>query len=145
VIVSAARVIRLGLLLTLALAVPAVAVAAGVRGGTGAASAALGLGIVVVFFTISKLAVGAVARRAPHHLLAAALGTYVVKIALLGALLVSLQDSSALDLQSFAWSIFGGVFVWMGAELWVATHTRVPFFDPERPGAWDPARRPPAR
>ncbi|SNQ48590.1 putative ATP synthase protein I [Frankia canadensis] len=144
-IVPAARVIRLGLLLTVALAVPALAVAVGLRGGKGVLSAGLGIVIVVAFFTISKLAVGAVARRAPHHLLAAALGTYAVKIVLLGALLVAIQDSSALDLPAFAWSIFGGVFVWMGAELWVATHTRVPFYDPERPGAWDPARRPPAR
>ncbi|MCM3921107.1 hypothetical protein ND748_05370 [Frankia sp. AiPs1] len=144
-IVPAARVIRLGLLLTLALALPAVAISAGLRGGTGALSAALGLAIVVAFFTISKLAVGAVARRAPHLLLPAALGTYALKIAVLGAVLLGLQDSSTLDLQAFAWSIFAGVFAWMGAELWVATHTRVPFFDPDRPGAWDAARRPPTR
>jgi ATP synthase protein I len=144
-IVPAARVIRLGMLLTAALAVPAVGISAGLRGGSGALAAALGLAIVVAFFSISKLAVGAVARRAPHHLLPAALGTYALKIALLGALLLAIQDSSALDLPAFAWSIFAGVFVWMGAELWVATHTRVPFFDPDRPGAWDATRRPPVR
>jgi ATP synthase protein I len=89
------------------------------------------------------VAVGAVARRAPHLLLPAALGTYAAKVALLGVLLVVIQDTEALDLPAFAWSIFAGVFGWMGAELWVATHTRMPFYDPERPGAWDASRRPP--
>ncbi|MCM3886373.1 hypothetical protein [Frankia sp. R82] len=144
-IVPAARVIRLGLLLTGALALPAIALAAVLRGGTAVVSVVVGLAIVVAFFSISKLAVGAVARRAPHHLLAAALGTYALKIGLLGALLLGIQDTDTLDLPAFAWTIFVGVFVWMGAELWVATHTRVPFYDPQRPGAWDAGRRPPVR
>ncbi|ABD13067.1 hypothetical protein ThrDRAFT_01872 [Frankia casuarinae] len=142
-IVPAARVIRLGAALTGVLAVPAVGLAAVLRGGTGALSAAVGLMIVMAFFGISKVAVGAVARRAPHLLLPAALGTYAAKVALLGVLLVVIQDTEALDLPAFAWSIFAGVFGWMGAELWVATHTRMPFYDPERPGAWDASRRPP--
>ncbi len=143
-IVPAVRVIRLGLALTAALALPAVGLAAILRGGSGAVSAVLGLVIVVVFFSVSKIAVGAVARRAPQHLLAAALGTYIFKIVVLGGVLLSLQNNSTLDLPALAWTIFTGVFVWMGAELWVATHTRVPFYDPDRPGAWDPAHQPPA-
>lgn len=144
-IVSVARVIRLGMLLTAALAVPAVALAAVLGGGAGALGAAVGLVIVAAFFSISKVAVGAVARRAPHLLLPAALGTYIVKIVLLGALLIALDGTETLDLPSFAWSIFVGVFVWMGAELWVATHTRVPFYDPAAPRAMDAAKQPPAR
>ncbi|CAO5173450.1 ATP synthase protein I [Frankia sp. AiPs1] len=144
-IVPAARVIRLGVLITALLALPAVGISAAVRGGTAVVSVLVGLAIVVAFFSISKLAVGAVARRAPQHLLPAALGTYALKIAILGGVLLSIQDTDTLDLPSFAWSIFAGVFAWIGAELWVATHTRVPFYDPEQPGAFEARRRPPAR
>jgi ATP synthase protein I len=129
--VSGGRVIRLGLALTGVLAVPAFAVAAGTGGGAGVVAAALGLVVVVAFFSVSKIVVGAVARRSPAMLLPAAMGTYLAKIALLGVLLLVLRDVEAIDLVTFAWTIFVGVFVWLAAEIWVATHTRVPFFDPE--------------
>jgi ATP synthase protein I len=139
--VAGGRVIRLGLALTGVLAVPAFAVAASTGGGAGVAAVALGLAVVVAFFGVSKIVVGAVARRSPTMLLPAAMGTYLAKIALLGVLLLALRDVEAIDLVTFAWTIFAGVFVWMAAELWVATHTRVPFFDPEAFRARERERR----
>ncbi|MBL7493145.1 hypothetical protein, partial [Frankia sp. AgW1.1] len=99
-------------------------------GGAGAAGALVGSAVVAGFFSMGKLAVALVARRAPHLLLPAALGTYTGQIGLLGILLVSLDGVEAIHLLTLAWTVFVGVFGWMGAELWVATHTRVPFFDP---------------
>ncbi|MBL7499720.1 hypothetical protein I6A84_16280 [Frankia sp. CNm7] len=127
---ATAPVIRLGAAVSAAVAVPAVALGAAVKGWPGAYAALLGIGVVVAFFSISKIAVGFVGRRAPHLLLPAALGTYLVKIALLGVLLVSLSGVEAIHLLTLAWTVFAGVFGWIGAEMWVATHTRVPFFDP---------------
>lgn len=123
-------VIRLGLAVTAVVAAVAIPLGAALRGGAGAGAALLGVGVVVAFFSISKLAVGRVARRAPYLLLPAALGTYVVKIMLLGVLLVALQGTDTVDLPTLAWTVFAGVLGWVGTELWVATHTRVPFFDP---------------
>lgn len=122
--------IRAGLAATVALAVPAVGVATAVSGGAGAFGAVIGLAVVAAFFVASKVVVGTVANRAPHLLLPAAMGTYVVKILLLGVLLVSVDGVDAIHTLSMAWSVFVGVFAWMGVELWFATHTRLPFYDP---------------
>lgn len=123
--------LRLGLVVCAVIAVPAVALGAALRGGAGAAAALLGIAVVVAFFGMGKLAVARVARTAPHLLLPAALGTYTAQIGLLGMLLIALDGVEAIHLPTLAWTVFVGVFGWIGAELWVATHTRVPFFDPE--------------
>ncbi len=123
--------IRAGLVVTAILAVPSAGIAAAARGGSGVAGAALGLAVVAVFFTASKVVVALAARYAREFLLPAALGTYVVKIFLLGVLLVTVADVDEIDVLALAWAVFVGVFGWVGAELWVATQTRVPFFDPE--------------
>jgi ATP synthase protein I len=123
-------VLRLGLVISAVIAVPAVALGAVLAGGAGAAGALVGIAVVAGFFSIGKLAVAVVARRAPHLLLPAALGTYTGQIGLLGVLLLALNGVEAIHLLTLAWTVFVGVFGWMGAELWVATHTRVPFFDP---------------
>ncbi len=129
-IVSAGRTIKLGLGVLVIIAVPGLVAAGFARGVAGIVAVALGLCLVGFFFTVSKVAVSVVARRARAMVLPAALGTYLMKIVILGALLVNLEGSSAIDLTAFAWAIFGGVFGWLGAELWVATHIRVPFYDP---------------
>jgi len=85
---------------------------------------------VVGFFALGKLAVAWVARTAPQLLLPAALGTYVAQTGLLGILLLALDGVTAIHLPTLAWTVFAGVFGWIGAELWVATHTRVAFYDP---------------
>jgi ATP synthase protein I len=125
------RTIRTGLAVLGVLAVPTLVLAGVLRGGAGVAGAALGLVLVAAFFALSKLVVGAVARRAPAMLLPAAVSTYVAKIIILGGLLISLENTTVINLLAFAWSIFVGVLAWVGAELWVATHTRLPFFEPE--------------
>jgi ATP synthase protein I len=124
--------LRAGLAATAAVGAVVAVVAVAVAGGGGLAGAALGTAVVGAFFAASKVAVGLVARRAPALLLPAALGTYLVKILALGILLVSLRDTAAstLDVRWLAWSVLAGVVGWMAAEVWVATHTRVAFYDP---------------
>ncbi|WP_241834968.1 hypothetical protein [Pseudofrankia asymbiotica] len=135
---TSAPIIRLGLMISAVIAVVAVALGASLRGWAGVAAASLGIGIVVVFFSVSKIAVGFVARRAPHLLLPAALGIYGFKIFLLGVLLVALDGVEAVNLPTLAWTVLAGVVGWVGAELWAATHTRVPFFDPATFATRDP-------
>ncbi|WP_239405161.1 hypothetical protein [Frankia sp. Cj3] len=140
-IVSAGRTIRLGLGVLAIIALPGLVAAGVARGTAGIVAVALGLCLVGFFFTASKVVVSVVARRARAMVLPAALGTYLMKIVILGALLVSLEGSSTIDLTAFAWAIFVGVFGWLGAELWVATHTRVPFYDPALFRAREDSRR----
>ncbi|SBW28337.1 hypothetical protein [Protofrankia symbiont of Coriaria ruscifolia] len=140
-ITAAGRTIRVGLLVLAVIALPAFTVAGFSRGPAGLAAVALGLVLVASFFTVSKVAVSVVARRMRAMVLPTALGTYLIKIVILGALLVTLEGSSAIDLAAFAWAVLTGVLGWLGAELWVATHTRVPFYDPEVFRARDDSRR----
>jgi len=127
---SSAPIIRAGSLVSAVIAAGAVALGAGLRGWAGTAAALLGVVIVVIFFSTSKMAVGFVGRRRPQLLLPAALGIYGFKILLLGVLLVLLDGVEAVNLPTLAWTVLAGVIGWVGAEVWVATHTRVPFFDP---------------
>jgi ATP synthase protein I len=124
------RVLRLGLMISAVIAVAAIALGAALNGGAGAAGALVGIAVVAGFFSLGKLAVALAARRAPHLLLPAALATYTGQVGLLGVLLIALDGVEAIHLLTMAWTVFVGVFGWIGAELWVATHTRVPFFDP---------------
>jgi ATP synthase protein I len=129
-IISTWPAIRTGLAVTAVLAVPSAGLAAAVRGGSAVVGALLGLVVVAVFFTVSKVVIATVARYAREFLLPAALGAYVMKIILLGVFMLTLAD--AVDVPALAWAVFVGVFGWVGAELWVATHTKVPFFEPRR-------------
>ncbi len=140
-ITAAGRTIRVGLLVLAAIALPALVVAGFFRGPAGLAAVALGLVLVASFFTASKVAVSVVARRMRAMVLPTALGTYLIKIVILGALLVALEGSTTIDLTAFSWAVLAGVLGWLGAELWVATHTRVPFYDPEAFRARDDPRR----
>ncbi|WP_250281273.1 MULTISPECIES: hypothetical protein [unclassified Frankia] len=130
-ITAAGRTIRTGLLVLAAVAVPALPVAGFARGADGLAAVAAGLALVGLFFTASKVAISVVARRMRAMVLPAALGTYLLKVIILGVLLVALEGSEDVDLIAFSWAVLVGVLGWVGAELWVATHTRVPFYDPD--------------
>ncbi|AEH11128.1 MULTISPECIES: hypothetical protein [Protofrankia] len=130
-ITAAGRTVRTGLLVLAAVAVPALPIAGFARGADGLAAVAAGLVLVALFFTASKVAVSVVARRMRAMVLPAALGTYLMKTIILGVLLVTLEGSDSVDLIAFSWAVLVGVLGWVGAELWVATHTRVPFYDPD--------------
>jgi ATP synthase protein I len=126
------RTIMVGLVLTAVAMIPAAGLAGLLEGGGAVLAAVLGLALPGAFFATSKLVLAAVARRWPHALLLTALATYVFKIAILGVVLVSVQHIQDTWLTCFAWSVLAGVVVWVAAEIWVATHTRVPFYDPSR-------------
>ncbi|WP_018639307.1 hypothetical protein [Parafrankia elaeagni] len=137
-IATALPALRAGLCMMAALLAVVLAVAGAVRGAAGAAGAALAVGLVAAFFALGKLALVAVARRgATTMLLPAALGVYAAKVCVLGVVLLALRDVTAIDLQSFAWSIMAATLCWVGAEVWVAARLRVPFYDP---ATFDPAR-----
>ena len=70
------------------------------RDGRAAAWALAGLAIVAAFFSVSAYAVAAAGRVSDSLTLPVALGTYVLKIALLGVLLVSIRDQPWLDPQA---------------------------------------------
>jgi len=122
--------LRAGVLVTAvlaALAGPAVWV---LRGGRAALWVLAGLAIVAVFFSVSALAVARAGRIADELTLPVALTTYVIKIALLGALLVTVRDSAALDAPALAWSVLGGTVAWTGVHLRRVWTARLYYVDP---------------
>jgi ATP synthase protein I len=150
---STSRALLTGLAATAVAGAPVLVAGWLVAGGAGLAGAGFGVGLVAAFFSVSKLVLALVARHAPSLLLPAALGTYLVKIVALGIVLVGIDGSGAIDLTWLAWAVLTGVVAWVAAELWVATHTHVPFYDPAayraaHPGTADrppPAAREPRR
>ena len=110
--------VRAGLATTAALAVVGVPVTWLVRGGWAAGWVLAGLAIVAAFFSVSAYAVAAAGRVSDSLTLPVALGTYLLKIALLGVLLVALRDEPWVDRKPF------GLAIAIGTVAWTVVHAR---------------------
>jgi hypothetical protein len=110
--------VRAGLLTTAVLAAVGGPLAWLVRGGRAAGWVLAGLAIVAVFFAVGAYAVAAAGRVSDSLTLPVALGTYVVKIGLLGVLLVALRGRPWLDPRPF------GLAIAIGTVAWTVVHAR---------------------
>jgi ATP synthase protein I len=110
--------LRAGLVTTGVLAVVGAPLTWLVRDGRAAGWVLLGLAIVAVFFSAGAYAVAAAGRVSDSLTLPVALGTYLLKIALLGVLLVWLRDKSWLDPKPF------GIAIAVGTVAWTVVHAR---------------------
>ena len=110
--------LRAGLLTTGVLAVVGVPLTWLVLDGRAAGWALVGLAIVAVFFSAGAYAVAAAGRVSDSLTLPVALGTYLLKIALLGVLLVALRDQPWLDRRPF------GLAIAIGTVAWTVVHAR---------------------
>ena len=110
--------LRAGLLTTGVLAVVGVPLTWLVLDGRAAGWVLVGLAIVAVFFSAGAYAVAAAGRVSDSLTLPVALGTYLLKIALLGVLLVWLRDKSWLDPKPF------GIAIAVGTVAWTVVHAR---------------------
>jgi CHASE2 domain-containing sensor protein len=110
--------VRAGLVTTALLAVLGAPVAWLVRDGRAAAWVLVGLAIVAAFFSVGAYAVALAGRVSDSLTLPVALGTYLVKITLLGVLLVWLRGQPWLDPKPF------GLAIAAGTVAWTAVHAR---------------------
>ncbi len=108
--------LRAGLVTTGGLAVIGVPLTWLVRDLRAAAWVVAGLAVVVAFFSVSAYAVAAAGRVSDSLTLPVALGTYLVKIILLGVLLVAVRGQPWLDPQAFGFSVLAGTFAWTGVH-----------------------------
>jgi hypothetical protein len=104
--------VRAGLLTTGVLAVVAAPLVWLLRDARAAAWVLAGLAIVAVFFSASAYAVAAAGRIADSLTLPVALGTYLIKVVLLGILLVALRDQPWLDRRPFGLAVLAGTLAW---------------------------------
>jgi ATP synthase protein I len=129
------RMVRGAVLAALAAAAATTAVAWVVAGPAGAVGALAGAGVAIAFFGVTFLVVGAAARVSDQLMLPAALGAYVLKLAGLGLLFVTLRHAAALNRTAFALSAVIGTCAFLGAELAIAARARIPYVDEPRGSA----------
>jgi hypothetical protein len=123
-------IVRRGLLVA-----PVVVLAAGlVRGWDGAASAAIALGIVLVNFLAAAAIMTRAAKSGPTAIGAAALGGYVLRLAVIVVALVLLRHQPWIDLPTLGFVIVGthlGLLVW--EMKYVSLTLAAPGLKPARP------------
>jgi len=109
-------------------------VAALLGGVPGALSALLGAAVVLGCFGLGQWAVIAVSRWNKDLFLAANLLGFVVKMAVLGILLVTLGQSplmAGLDDQAFVYSALACVLVWLGGQVRAISKAKILHVDPD--------------
>ncbi|WP_017580862.1 hypothetical protein [Nocardiopsis valliformis] len=133
-----ARILRGAALPSAACGVLAIAVSALFAGAAGALSSALAAVIVLACFGLGQWAVILVTRRNKDLFLAANLLGFVVKMALLGVLLVTLGNSplmADLSRNAFVYSALAVVLVWLGGQTLATSKAKIPHVEPdESPG-----------
>ena len=100
------------------------------RDGRAAAWVAVGLAIVAAFFSLGALAVAAAGKLGDGLTLPAALGTYLIKIVLLGVLMVSVRGQPWLDGPALGLSVLVGTLVWTGVHIRRVWTAKVYYVDP---------------
>lgn len=113
---------------------PLVLLVAAVRGWDGVASAAIALGIVLVNFLAAAAIMTRAAKSGPTAIGAAALGGYVLRLAVIVVALVLLRHQPWIDLPTLGFVIVGthlGLLVW--EMKYVSLTLAAPGLKPARP------------
>jgi hypothetical protein len=114
--------LRAGLLASLPAAGLAAVVVGLVIGWAAAVSVLLGAAVVALFFCLSGAVIAWAGRVGDAFTLPAALGTFVIKVAVIGAVFESLPDDGWLDLRVLGWTVIAGALFWSVVQSrWVWT------------------------
>jgi hypothetical protein len=125
--------LRSGLATTGVLAAVGVPGAWLLRDGRAAAWVAVGLAVVAAFFCAGALAVAAAGRLGDELTLPAALGTYAIKVVLLGVLMVSVRGQPWLDPAALGLSVLIGTLAWTTVHARRVWTKRIYYVDPGHP------------
>lgn len=126
--------VLLGAAIAGAAVVVLLAVVAAITGGVDAAVAAgIGGGMALGIFFFGTAALHVVAGVMPTMSLLFALLTYTLQVALMTLLMVGINQSGAFTTSVTRGWLAAGVILttitWMGAQIWRATHLRLPAYD----------------
>jgi ATP synthase protein I len=108
----------------------AIAVGAAVSGFKGALGALLALAVVTAFFAISHVVVGRVTKNNPTMMMAAALGTYFVKIIVLAVLVSQFRDTTLFNGRVFGVSAIALVLVWSALQVRTMATSKILYVEP---------------
>ncbi|MFQ1001485.1 hypothetical protein [Modestobacter sp. SSW1-42] len=114
--------LRAGLLASMPAAALAAVVVGLLMGWAAAVSVLLGAGVVALFFCLSGAVIAWAGRVGDAFTLPAALGTFVIKVAVIGAVFESLPDDGWLDRRVLGWTVIAGALFWSVVQSrWVWT------------------------
>ena len=125
------RVVRWSLALTAVVAVAAVVICAAMGGAKGTYGSLIGVGIVAVFFGISILVVGRAARISPMAMMAAALGTFVVKIIAFMIVLAVLRHSTAFNGKMLGFTALACILAWSASQVITSMKLNMLYVEPD--------------
>ena len=108
-----------------------IALATGIGGGKGLVGAAIGVAIVALFFGISIVVVGRAARISPQAMMAAALGTFIVKIVLLLAFVGAFQDTTAFNPKAFGLTALVCILAYTSAQVMWSMRLKALYVEPD--------------
>jgi len=128
---SDARIFRGAAIPTALAGVVAALVSLLLAGPKGLFGSLIGLAVVVVFFSISMVAVNYAAKVSPHAMMAAALLSYAVKLLGMFALIAVLKNVTIWNPKAFAWTVIGLTLVWILAEARATIKLRTPYVVPD--------------
>jgi ATP synthase protein I len=132
---SDARNLRGAAIPTGAVGVGAVLIGLLTAGGKGALAAALATVVVLVFFSISAIAVSWAGKISAQTMMLAALASYMVKILAVMVLVTAMDGVSLWNTKVFGWAVIALALCYIAAEFRVVLQRR-PYID-EPEGALD--------
>jgi len=127
---SSLQLIRKAAIPTVVAAILAVVLGGIVKGSAGAIGALIGGAIVVVFFTIGQVVLNNVIKSNPSMAMSVAMLMYLVKVAVLFALMLAFKHTTAFNTKVFASTILLCTLVWTAAEMWAFSTGKVLYVDP---------------
>ena len=127
-----AVILRRSALLTAPVALLMIVLGAILGGTKGLLGAVIGVGLVIVFFGISVLVVGRASKVSPQAMMAAAVGTFLVKILVLIILLGTFQNSTAFNSKWFGLTVIVCVVAYSAAQMVSAMRLKMLYVEPDR-------------
>jgi ATP synthase protein I len=101
-------------------------------GGKGALGAGLGVALVAAFFTLSVVTVSLAERWwGPTAMTAAALGTFLVKVIAVMAVVAAFRDTSLFDTRIFGLAAIVGILIWCAGQVVTLARRRVLYVEPD--------------
>ena len=127
-----AVILRRSAMLTAPVALLMIVLGGVLAGSKGLLGAVIGVGVVIAFFGISALVVSRAARVSPQAMMAAAVGTFLVKILVLIILLSLFQNSAAFNGKFFGLTVIVCVLAYSAAQMVSSIRLKMLYVEPDR-------------
>ncbi|MFF5226412.1 hypothetical protein [Dactylosporangium sp. NPDC000521] len=100
-------------------------------GGTGALGALAGVALVMLSYTVSSLVIAVTDLRARHLLMPVALGTYILKFAIIGVVMWIVAETGWGGLPWLGALVIAGTLIWVAAQAVWVWRAKIPYVEIE--------------